>query len=377
VLRDLLFIARMDLLFRLRARETLLWVFVMPILFFFFIGRVTGQFSGTGAKQWIAVAEGDSAGFLADQLVHRLEERDFQVKRAANADSIAAYQRRLLLPPAFTDSILAGQPIVLRYASRDEALTGDYSRLRVQRAVYTLLADIIVTGRGGEITAVALDSLNRLPHALRVEVKPAGVRHEAPTGYAQAIPGIMVMFTLLVMGTSGAILLVVERRQGLLRRLAYAPMGRAQVVAGKWLGMWTLGLVQIAFAMLAGTLLFKMDWGPNLGMICVLMLAYGALMAGVGMTLGCLARTEGVAAAIGVIAANLLGALGGCWWPIEVTPAWMQKLQLALPTGWAMDALHKLISFGSPPSAVLWHLGVMVAGTVILLAISARVFRYE
>jgi ABC-type multidrug transport system permease subunit len=55
----------------------------------------------------------------------------------------------------------------------------------------------------------------------------------------------------------------------------------------------------------------------------------------------------------------------------------MQKLQLALPTGWAMDALHKLISFGAPPSEVLWHLGVMVAGTVILLLISARIFRYE
>ena len=34
----------------------------------------------------------------------------------------------------------------------------------------------------------------------------------------------MVMFTVLVLGTSGAILLVIERRQGLLRRLAYAPI---------------------------------------------------------------------------------------------------------------------------------------------------------
>ena len=30
----------------LRARETLLWLFVMPILFFYFIGTVTGGFDG-------------------------------------------------------------------------------------------------------------------------------------------------------------------------------------------------------------------------------------------------------------------------------------------------------------------------------------------
>ena len=55
----------------------------------------------------------------------------------------------------------------------------------------------------------------------------------------------------------------------------------------------------------------------------------------------------------------------------------MQKLQLFLPTGWAMDALHKLISFAAEPASVLPHLvGMLLAGG-ILMAISARVFRYE
>jgi hypothetical protein len=25
----------------------------------------------------------------------------------------------------------------------------------------------------------------------------------------------------------------------------------------------------------------------------------------------------------------ILAALGGCWWPIEITPPWMQSLSLA------------------------------------------------
>jgi ABC-type multidrug transport system permease subunit len=78
-----------------------------------------------------------------------------------------------------------------------------------------------------------------------------------------------------------------------------------------------------------------------------------------------------------VISANLLAALGGCWWPIEVTPLWMQKLQLALPTGWAMDALHKLVSFGASPTAALPHVAAMLVAGFGILLLSARVFRFD
>jgi ABC-type multidrug transport system permease subunit len=187
----------------------------------------------------------------------------------------------------------------------------------------------------------------------------------------------MVMFTLMVMATSGAILLLIERQQGLLRRLAYTPISRLAIVLGKWGGKWFLGLVQIAFAMIAGTLLFRMNWGPDLAAVIAVMLVYGALMAAIGIILGSLARSEGQAIGIGVIAANVLAALGGCWWPIEITPAWMQKLQLFLPTGWAMDALHKLISFGAGPTSVIPHLVGMLLGSIILIAVGTRVFRFD
>ena len=49
MLRHALFIARHDLRFMLRQRETLLWMFVMPPVFFYFIGTVTGGFGGAAA----------------------------------------------------------------------------------------------------------------------------------------------------------------------------------------------------------------------------------------------------------------------------------------------------------------------------------------
>ena len=55
--------------------------------------------------------------------------------------------------------------------------------------------------------------------------------------------------------------------------------------------------------------------------------------ASLAVLLGNVCKAEGQAIGIGVVATNLLAALGGCWWATEVTPEWAQTLQLALPTG--------------------------------------------
>jgi ABC-2 type transport system permease protein len=379
MIRDSLFIAGKDIKFMLRAKETILWVFVMPIVFFFFIGTATGGYRRSGAaREKLAVKTGENPGFLFDQLSHRLSERDYDVVVAPNDSVFVRYARRLTVPAGFTDSVLAGKRVTLGFARSESGLGFDYDTLRLRRAIYTVLADLIVSSRGKEKpTPEDFTRLNEMQRALTLVVTPAGKRKTVPAGFEQAIPGIMVMFTLLVMTTSGAILLVIERRQGLLRRLAYTPIDRLAVVLGKWGGKLSLGIIQVGFAMLSGTVLFKMAWGPNLWMVVVVMITYAGLMASVGMLLGSLARTEGQAAAIGVISANVLAALGGCWWPIEVSPAWMQKLQLALPTGWAMDALHKLISFQAAPAAVVPHLLVMAVSGALVLVVSVRVFRFD
>jgi ABC-type multidrug transport system permease subunit len=377
--KDAYFIARKDAKYMLLAKETFLWVFLMPIVFFYFIGTITGGFGGTrGATDTLALKRGADAGFLVDQLVGRLEDRDYTIVEPPSDSLFVQYGRRLTVPAGFTDSVLAGTPVTLQFARAEAGLGFDYDSIRLNRAIYTVLADLIVCGElDQQPSKESFEALNAMPRALTLEVTSAGRRTTIPSGFEQAIPGIMVMFTLLVMTTSGAVLLVIERRQGLLRRLAYTPINRLGVVLGKWGGKFALGLVQIAFAMLAGSILFRMDWGPNFGMVVVVMIAYGGLMASIGMVLGSLARTEGQAAAIGVISSNILAALGGCWWPIEVTPAWMQNLQLFLPTGWAMDALHKLVSFASSPAAVMPHLIAMILAACALLYLATRVFRFE
>ena len=80
---------------------------------------------------------------------------------------------------------------------------------------------------------------------------------------------------------------------------------------------------------------------------------------------------------LSIVFGMIFSALGGCWWPIEVTPDWMQVLQKMIPTGWTMDALHKLISFQQPPATALPHVLALLGAAVLVGIMAARNFRYE
>jgi ABC-type Na+ efflux pump permease subunit len=379
MLRDALYIARMDTGYLLTRRETIVWTFVMPVIFFYFIGTITGNSIRSGdSRDALAVSVPADAGFLAHQLIERLNARDYRVVRTGSAAEFLAFPRRLEIPAGFTASVLAGQPMKVRFSRTGKNLDAEYDRVRISRAVYTVLADLIaVSVNGAQPTPERFVELAAAPRTLEVDVRSAGQRVVPPTGFEQSVPGTMVMFTLLVLFTSGAVFLTIERRSGILRRLASSPMSRGAVVLGKWGARMAIGGIQIAFAMLAGRVLFHVHWGPNLPVVLLVLLTYGALAAALAMLLGNLGRTEGQVLGFGVILSNVLAGLGGCWWPIEVTPFWAQKLAVFLPTGLTMNALHKLVNFGAAPSTVVPHLCALAIAAGISLYALARTFRFQ
>ena len=380
MIRPALFIARKDLQYLFRLRESWLWAFVMPVVFFYFIGTITGGFARPAAERRdpIGILFPADAGVLADQIAARLERLGYRPVKVADEAALARFERRLIVPAGFSAAVLQGRPMKVKFSRTGGGMNADYDEVRINRAVYGVLADLILLrSRGTPASAPALAALQSEPRPLTLAVQAAGKRREPPRGFEQAVPGVMVQFTLFVLFTSGAVTLTLERQSGRLRRLASAPLPRGAAVFGKWLSRFVMGLIQIAFAMAAGTLLFKVRWGPELPSIGAVLALYAALAATLGMLLGNFGQTRGQVVGIGVISTNIMAALGGCWWPIEITPAWAQKLAFVFPTGWAMDALHKLMSFGEGPAAVAPHMAVTAAAALAGGWILARNFRFQ
>ena len=381
-MKNILFIAWQDVRNQMRQGSTLLWVFVMPPIFFFFIGTVTGGFSsGLGGGQGTPLTVvAESPGFLKDQVDLRLAANQFEATWVESLDATAGEEapaRTLTFDAGMSARVLAEEQVQARFETSANALTREFEEIRINRALYTVLADIVVAdATTGPLGAEALLALNNAPRAWQLDVSSAGERREVPLGFQQSVPGILVMFTLLVLLTSSGTILVQERTKGLLRRLASAPISKAEVIAGKWDGRMVLAAIQIVVALIFGTYLFKMDWGPHLATVILVLVVWGGFCASAGLWLGTVARTQAQAGGLGVLAANGLAALGGCWWPIEVTPEWMQFIQKLVPTGWTMDALHKLISFQAAPETVIPNIAMLILATFVFGWLAVRRFDY-
>jgi len=376
-------LARTDLKLALKDRSTVLWLFIMPAVFFYFIGTVTQGGVGFVDKAVKLVVENNDTGFLSRHLESRLEENLFTIIRPQDIPVTEEGQepvkyRRLVIPADFTRKLQADKPVTLTFIGLKSGFGNQYDFFRAQKAAFAVLGDLIVVKSAGAVISPAtLVEATAEPRRTQLVVTPAGRQLQIPSGFQQAIPGTLVMFTLLVLLTSGAASLVDDRDKQLLRRLASAPLTRGQVVMGKWAGRMALATVQIAVAIgVSLTPLFDMNWGQALPMVVVILLAWGALCTSLALLLGSLARTDSQAGNLGAFATMTLAALGGCWWPIEVAPAWMQQLQMFIPTGWTMDALHKLISFNMGWQSALPHMITLIVATFLVGWIASRRFRF-
>ena len=58
------------------------------------------------------------------------------------------------------------------------------------------------------LSGEALATVNNAPRVWQLDVAPAGERQIIPSGFQQAVPGILVMFTILILLTSSGTLAV-------------------------------------------------------------------------------------------------------------------------------------------------------------------------
>ena len=248
----------------------------------------------------------------------------------------------------------------------------------VMPLVFTVVLGVVL-GRGaaGGPPAAAMVMKATAAGPVRVVVEAAGnapPAAEHPTGFSQSSPGMLVTFGLASI-MAGAITLLLERQSGTLRRLITAPLTRWAVMGGKLGGVMTAGVIQAAILIVAGAALFRVDWGQAPLALAVMVLTFAFSVSGLGMAIAGLARTYAQANALSQILTYSTAALGGAWWPIEITPAWMQKLAQITPAYWAMRGFQDIIVRGQGLPAVLPCAAVLTAMGIVFLAVGLTRFR--
>ncbi|MEM6674962.1 MAG: ABC transporter permease [Planctomycetota bacterium] len=227
------------------------------------------------------------------------------------------------------------------------------------------------------------DVMSALPDFIGLEVEdlaPAradGLPRSAGASHAFAAMAVMMLLFNLV---AAAGTLQDERAEGTLDRLRLTPAAGRAVLLGKMLVTMILAIVQLVVLFAFGAIAFDVPVLEHLEELSVTSLVWAFCASTLGLLFATACSTRRQMEGLSTLAILGMSAIGGAWFPREITPDWFQTAGLLTPVAWAMDAYHGILWYGKGILAtpdrggVLVPLLVLMAVGVVLFAISARLY---
>jgi len=210
---------------------------------------------------------------------------------------------------------------------------------------------------------------------LRVEEISVDGASTTINAFDQNVPGFSITFLLLGMLLGISLGVLDERDWGTFDRIRALPLPARNILIGKLVTRFGIGVVQMIVLFAAGYFFFDVSLGPEPW--ALLLPIAGIAFAGTafGLVVAAVARSRDSILPLGTIGIVTMAAIGGCWWPIDLEPLWMRQVALAFPTTWAMEAFNDLMIRSRDIDAVLRPTVVLFAFGLGYLLIGLWLFR--
>lgn len=184
--------------------------------------------------------------------------------------------------------------------------------------------------------------------------------------------GQMVFFAFFT-GAYSMMSILEENEEGTLARMFTLPLNRTTILAGKFLAVFLMLIVQGIVLLIAAHFIFNIQWGDP-KMVVLALLGQVVAAAGLGVLLISFVKTSRQAGPMLGGALTALGMLGGLFTANMSMPEAFNRLAAFTPQGWVVRG-WKIVLNGQPASELLLPLLVMLAVGVVMFMIGA--FRFH
>ncbi len=200
------------------------------------------------------------------------------------------------------------------------------------------------------------------------------VREGPQSAFEVSFPQGLV-WGLISVAASFGLSLVVERKEGTLRRLRASPLRRRHILGGKALAC-ALAVVAICLAMLlCGRPLGVQAERPLL--LLALIPSAAAAFTGLMLLVSVLGRTERAAAGMGWSLMMVLAMAGGGMVPLMFMPDWMRTLSHASPVKWTILGFEGVLWRGFGWTELLPVCVVLLSFGALCALVGLKAFRWR
>ena len=386
IARQAMLMAMKDTRIFFRDRAAMAFAFLLPFIFVIGFTLALRDVGPENEFLRFTVATQETAGISVQAVETIVAASDGLAVTKDYHDALAAVDAGELdgfvaFPPDFTQRFLSGETATLEVvvgdvAVSDEAALRGFAQeiaARFSEAQATLSA-VGALGSPRE-AATAMTDLFSDTGGPAVSVQVEQVGDIAPFNASNfTLPGYLTMFVFFT-AALGAEALARERQTHTLERLMANGVRRESLIVGKFLAGGVIGVTQVAVMWTVGSLAFGIDLGASPGAVILLSLLMVVASAAFGVMLASFVRSVRTASAAGVLTSLVLAPIGGSWWPLFITPPFMQSLARLTPHGWANGGLNKLMLFGAEFTDVAPEMAALVVFGAVFMAVALWRFR--
>ncbi|WP_010630577.1 ABC transporter permease [Sporolactobacillus vineae] len=266
----------------------------------------------------------------------------------------------LVIPKNFTRSLISGKPIKTESYHVQESNVS--SGIRTYISGYLQDLSVMAHAARGNSTQFykSLQSYqqNHLGLSVSSPDRTGAMRERTVSALG------FVIFGLFMIVSVSSRMIMEDKRLKLYTRFFTTPLSVRSYNIQNILSYLTLSAVTIILLLALLVFGFHAALGPSLVNIFLVLLLFSIVSISIGVLISSVARTAGQANALSLLVVTPVAMLGGCFWPIRITPVFMQKIADFMPTTWGMRALTTLV-YGNGLKDVMMDL-LILAGFAAL-----------
>lgn len=364
----------------LRDRQSLLFLLLMPLVFTGFMGFALRQGGNQDTRLPVGLVIGDN-GALGGEIermiatssaIRPVDLEEISIAEAAGQVRTGKLAAAIVLPSGASQKAMKDETPRLSLIVDTANPAGFAARQAAEGAIMRLLG----AAQAANLTVQQVESQHPFPsvHArqaawaqlvaaaskawqekaidIQVESGIAGSQTQTPSSFAQSSPGMMVQFAIFGLITSSMIL-VLERKTRTLQRMLTTDLPRSAIILGHLMAMFVITFTQGVILVLAGQLLFGVDYLRAPFAILGVLVALALWVSSLGLLIGTLAKSEDQVVLFSMAAMFIFSALGGVWFTLEGVSGAFAFVGRLTPGAWAMLGFQNIVVRGLESGSVL------------------------
>lgn len=392
----ILYIGLKDLLLTLKDKKALALLVLMPIALIFVLGMgLNSAFENSVKinKFDVAVTDYDK-GEYSKEFISFLKSKEIKKiinLKEMNEDAAKTKVKSgklpvlIVIPEGYSNNIKKGEKTEIKIFS-DAGSSFDANTVESFVKSYTGTVSSIEAAAEAsdkEFKKYKLSGTMIIPSLMKITTSnntskrnESNVKASNNLSAMQYYSAAMLAMYILFVATIGTGYMIQEREDGTLSRLQSTTVSRFQILSGKLLGTFFIGIFDVVILVLFTKLLFNVDWGNSILGLIFLSLSMIFATCGFSVFLSVIFKTSKAADVSGSVIIMIMSFIGGSMYPLSAMPTAMQEASKIMPNNWALRGYLSLMINGGFNSIIKPSIVLLAIGTAFLL-IGTLKFKYE